>query len=83
MVAERRIDLLLGDVVQHHVIAGQRDDMGDAAAHLAGADDADLADGSHVRIRLSRPDRRGGLSLALCRPWSFLLNPLYANSLPF
>ncbi len=47
---DRLLDPLLGDVVQHHVVARQRDDMGDAAAHLARADDADLADGSHVRF---------------------------------
>ncbi len=35
-----------------HVVAGQRDDMGDAAAHLARADDADLADGSHFSLAL-------------------------------
>ena len=47
---ERRIDFLLGDVVHDDVVAGQRNDMGDAAAHLSRADDADLADGSHLRI---------------------------------
>ena len=46
------LDPLLGDVVQHHVVAGQSDHMRDAAAHLACPDDADLADGGHVIISL-------------------------------
>ncbi len=44
------LDPLLGDVVERHIVAGQSDDMSDAAAHLACPDDADLADGSHIRI---------------------------------
>ena len=35
---------VLGDVVQDHVEAGQREDMGDAVAHLSGADHADALD---------------------------------------
>ena len=82
MVAIAASTFSLAMSCMHDVVAGQRDDMGDAAAHLSRADDADFADGSHVRIAFRAPDRRGGLSPALCRPWSFLLHPLYANTLP-
>ena len=41
---ERRGDAVGRDVVEQDVIAGQRADMGDAVAHLAGADDPDLAE---------------------------------------
>ena len=33
------------DVVEHDVKAGKRTDMGNAVAHLAGADNSDLANG--------------------------------------
>ena len=47
-------DAFGGDIVEQHVKAGERADMGDAAAHLAGADHADLAN----RMRhLLRPRR--------------------------
>ena len=36
--------ILLGDVVEQHVVAGQGADMRDAAAHLARADHADALD---------------------------------------
>ncbi len=41
-----RLDLMRSSdtIVDHHVEAGERADMGDAASHLAGADDADLPD---------------------------------------
>ena len=45
-------DAFGGDVVEQNVKAGERADMGDAAAHLAGADHADLA--NRMR-RLLRP----------------------------
>ena len=38
---QRLCQRLLVDVVEHHVEPGQRQDMRDAVAHLAGADDAD------------------------------------------
>ena len=44
MVAKPAVDALGRDVVEHDVEAGERADMGDAVAHLTGADDADLAD---------------------------------------
>ena len=37
----RGLERRRGDVVQHHVEAGEREDMGDAVAHLTGADHAD------------------------------------------
>ena len=37
------MDAVLGDVVKADVIARRGADLGDAAAHLAGADDADPA----------------------------------------
>ena len=40
----RRFQPLVGDVVEHHVEAGQRRHMRDAVAHLARADHADLLD---------------------------------------
>ena len=49
---KRRVDLLLGDVVKRHVIARQRNDMGDTAAHLACAYDADLANGNNLSVAL-------------------------------
>jgi hypothetical protein len=36
--------LILVDVDQHHVIARKRQNLDNAGAHLAGADDADPAD---------------------------------------
>ena len=36
---DRLFELVLGDVVQKHLIAAKRADMSDAVAHLAGADD--------------------------------------------
>src|SRR5581483_2415016 len=42
--AARLVDRLLLDVVEGYVVAGQRHDMGDAVAHLAGADDSDRLD---------------------------------------
>ena len=45
-------DAVGDDVVEQHVKAGQRADMGDAVAHLAGADHADLANGMRHRARL-------------------------------
>ena len=45
----RLVDRLLLQVVEGDVVAGQRDDMGDAVAHLAGADDADRLDGRPAR----------------------------------
>ena len=44
MRAERLAQRVLVDVVQHHVITRQRQDMGDAGAHLARADYADAFD---------------------------------------
>ena len=44
MVAMPGLDPVGGEVVEPDVEAGERADMGDAAAHLAGADHADLAD---------------------------------------
>src|SRR5690348_17956395 len=38
---ERLCERLLVDVVHHHIVPGQREDVRDAVAHLAGADDAD------------------------------------------
>ena len=38
------VDLLLGEIVEADVEARKRADMGDAAAHLPGADDADGLD---------------------------------------
>ena len=43
MVASAGLDAVGGDVVEQHVEAGERADMGDAVAHLAGADHADFA----------------------------------------
>ena len=43
----RPVERLLGDVVQHHVEAREREDLGDAVAHLSGADDADPPDFLH------------------------------------
>ncbi len=40
----RRGERLLRDVVQRHVVAGEREDVGDAVAHLSGADHADALD---------------------------------------
>ena len=40
----RRFQPVGGDIVEHHVQAGQRRHMGDAIAHLARADHADLLD---------------------------------------
>ena len=40
----RGVERLVGDVVQDHVEAGEREDVGDAVAHLSGADDADALD---------------------------------------
>ncbi len=37
------LDAVGRDIVEQHVEAGERADMGDAVAHLPGADDADLA----------------------------------------
>ncbi len=57
------------DVVEQNVIAGQRADMGDAVAHLAGADDADLANGrSHSCRLLAAHLRRFGPFLDLDHP---------------
>ena len=50
MVAIARVDAVRGDVVDQDLVAGQRRHMGDAAAHLAGADDADRLDLAHVLI---------------------------------
>ncbi len=47
-----RTDAVGDDVVQQHVEAGQRADMGDAVAHLAGADHADLTNGVRHPARL-------------------------------
>ena len=44
MISGRRLERRLGDVVQRDVEAGQREDMGDAVAHLSGADHADALD---------------------------------------
>ncbi len=41
------VDLRLADVVQQHVIAREGADMGDARAHLTGADHADGLDCGH------------------------------------
>ena len=46
---ERLVDGLLLEVVERHIVAGQRYHVGDAVAHLACADDADLLDDSAVR----------------------------------
>ena len=40
---ERLLEARRRDVVEHDRNAGERADMGDAVAHLARADDADLA----------------------------------------
>ena len=45
-------DAVGGDVVEQNVIARQRADVGDAVAHLAGADDADLVNGMRHLVRL-------------------------------
>ena len=44
IVVDARVDVRLVDVHQADVEALERADMGDAAAHLAGADDADALD---------------------------------------
>ena len=46
---------LLGDVVQDHVEARQREDMGDAVAHLSSADDTDALDFLHSPPLFDRP----------------------------
>ena len=55
MVASAAFDALLGDVVEHDVVARQRADMRDAVAHLARADDADLLECRCVIVAASRP----------------------------
>ena len=42
--AERLVERVFLLVVEDDVVAGERDDMGDPVAHLAGTDDADLLD---------------------------------------
>ena len=56
---ETRLDALLADVVQEHLVAGQRADMGDAAAHLARADHAYLV---QLRRHFSSPCARRSIS---------------------
>ena len=46
------------DVVEQHVETRERADMGDAAAHLAGTDHADLADGKRRRLGASAARHR-------------------------
>ena len=46
--ADGAIDRFLAQVVDHHIVAAERHDMGNTVAHLACADDADL---SHVDRR--------------------------------
>src|SRR3546814_15656304 len=72
---ERLLRLLGGDVGKPHVVAGQRTDMRDAAAHLSGADDADGLDRSQAlggRVLLRSEERRVGKGcVSKCRSrWS-------------
>ena len=48
----RRLQAIGGDIVQHHVEAGQRRHMRDAVAHLARADHADFLD-HHRHLAIS------------------------------
>ena len=41
---EPLLDAVRRDIVEQHLVAGQRGDLGDAAAHLPGADDAHSLD---------------------------------------
>ena len=47
-------DAIGDNVVQQNVKAGERADMGDAVAHLPGADHADLAKGGSCNVRFAR-----------------------------
>ena len=40
-------DLRVANVLQHHIHAGKRADMGDSAAHLSGADNANALNVPH------------------------------------
>ena len=44
MVASAGFDALLREIVDVNLVAGQRRNLRDAAAHLAGADNTDLLD---------------------------------------
>jgi hypothetical protein len=55
---EPLLDLVLGDVVEAHLEPGERADMGDAVAHLSGADDADGLDLGSCALRHSPAPRR-------------------------
>ena len=45
---EARLDALRGNIVERDVIAGKGANMGDAVAHLTGANDADFRDSHFV-----------------------------------
>jgi hypothetical protein len=49
---KRLFQPFVGNIRQTHVVAGNRKDMGDAIAHLAGADDADAFDLGYFAVRL-------------------------------
>ena len=51
MVAMPRLDPVGATSLSSTVETGERADMGDAVAHLAGADHADLADGHAMPVR--------------------------------
>jgi hypothetical protein len=48
----RLLQPLVGNVRQTHVVTGDREDLSDAVAHLAGADDADAFDLGNFAVRL-------------------------------
>ena len=62
IVCRARSIAAVGRVVEQHVVAGLREDLGDAAAHRAGADDADgresISDGPVVTAIISTPAPR-------------------------
>ena len=74
----RLVDRLLLQVVEGHVVAGERHHVGDAVAHLAGADDADRLDGGAAPGSLALAGalqlRAGFLRLDACVHDASLLN---------
>ena len=76
---KRLVDGLLLDVVHEHVVAGQRNHMGDAVAHLAGTDDGDRLDAAAASgswpLRLRSPGSPALLVLRLASMTALLLQP--------